>query len=79
MDSFLSLNFAQVGVLYEIDAAIDDCSFVMRRLGDLGFFPGGEIVLLKRSMFGCSILISLDGVKMMIRSDLAEKIILRRK
>lgn len=78
MDSFLSLVEAEIGKNYVIDMVEDDCSCVMRRLGDLGFFPEAKIVLLKKSMLGGSVLIVLDGTRMMLRSDLAEKIIVRR-
>ena len=47
----------------------------MRRLGDLGFYPGRRIVLMKRSMLEGSVLIDLEGVDLILRSDLADKII----
>lgn len=78
MDSFLSLVDAEIGKNYVIDMIEDDCSCVMRRMGDLGFFPQAKVVLLKKSMLKNSVLIILDGVKMMMRSDLAEKIVVRQ-
>lgn len=78
MNSFLSLVEAEIGKNYAIDMIEDDCSRVMRRMGDFGFFPDAKVVLLKKSMFGGSVLIALDGVKMMMRSELAEKIVVRR-
>lgn len=75
MDSFLSLIDAEKNQEYVINMIEDDCSTIMRRLGDLGFFPGARVVLLKKSMLNKSVLISLDGIKLMLRSSLAAKII----
>lgn len=78
MNSFLSLVDAEKNQEYQIDTIEDDCSTIMRRLGDLGFFPGARVVLLKKSMLGKSVLISLDGIKLMLRSTLAAKIIVKK-
>lgn len=77
MNSFLSIVNAKYNKKYIINIVEDDCSPVMRRLGDMGFIEGEEIVLLKKSMLKKSVLITLGGIKMMLRYDLAEKIIVK--
>ncbi len=78
MNSFLSLVDAEKNEEYVIFMVEDDCSPVLRRLGDLGFFPEAHVVLLKKSMLNKSVLISLDGTKLMLRSTLAAKIIVKK-
>lgn len=78
MNSFLSLVDAKRNENYVIAMVEDDCSSIMRRLGDLGFFPEANVILLKKAMFNKSVLISLDGTKLMLRSSLAAKIIVKK-
>ena len=79
MSLFFPLSKVEFGIPYIITLIEDDCSPIMRRLGDLGFYPGRSISLLKKSMLNKSLLISLDGVEMMLRGDLGNKIIVKRK
>ncbi len=78
MDSFLSLVDAKTNQDYVIDMIEDDCSMIMRRLGDLGFFPEAHVILHKKSMLKKSVLISLEGTKLMLRTELAAKIIVKK-
>ena len=74
----LSLSLVRVGQVCKIEKVANAIDFrYQRRLAELGFLTGAEIVVLKKAIKNKTFLVGVGGCAFTIRRDIANAILVR--